>query len=111
MRQLLDSIRKVRANVNPKLTIKGTLVTLVDTRSRHPKEVMEALHENYGGHLHIFKEYIPIATRAAESSSQGLSIHAYDPKCTASEAYLKVAKEVDGFGEKTRDTVEQSRCR
>lgn len=105
MTQLLDSVRKVRANINPKLAIKGALITLVDTRSRHPKEVMDAIHGNYGKHLHIFDSYIPIAIRAAETSAEGLSVHAYDPEGTVSKAYTQVAKEVVQIGEKARDTV------
>ena len=106
MTQLLQTIKKVRAVINPKLKIEGVLLTLADMQTRLAKATEETLKSNYGDMLKIFKTIIPIATKVAEATTEGKSIYGYDKSSKASVAYENFSKEVLENGErfKNRDT-------
>lgn len=94
MTQLIQTINKVRRQINPNLSIAGVLLTLFDRRTNLSKNVDEILHSEYGSQLNIFKSKIPIAIKTAESSIYGKSILSYDRKNPVSEAYCSLALEV-----------------
>ena len=76
MTQLLGTIAKVRKHTNADLKIDGILLTLVDGRTNLAKSTVEALRENFGSHIRIYRSMIPAAVKAAEVSSKGTSIYA-----------------------------------
>ena len=94
MTQLLSTIAKVKKHTNRNLTIDGILLTLVDGRTNLAKSTVEALRENFGCRIRIYRTAIPIAVKAAEVSSKGKSIYAYEPSSTVSKAYTDFTKEV-----------------
>ena len=94
MTQLLSTIAKVKKHTNRNLTIDGILLTLVDGRTNLAKSTVEALRENFGCRIRIYRTTIPIAVKAAEVSSKGKSIYAYEPNSTVSKAYTDFTKEV-----------------
>ena len=94
MTQLLSTIAKVKKHTNRNLTIDGILLTLVDGRTNLAKSTVEALRENFGCRIRIYRTTIPIAVKAAEVSSKGKSIYAYEPSSTVSKAYTDFMKEV-----------------
>lgn len=104
MTQLLQTISQVKRHTNPKLQIDGILLTLVDNRTNLAKSTVDALRKNFGSLIHIYKTKIPIAVKAAEVSSKGKSIYAYEPNSTVSKAYTEFTKEVlaDGNRQKER---------
>ena len=73
MTQLLGTIAKVRKHTNADLKIDGILLTLVDGRTNLAKSTVEALRENFGSHIRIYRSMIPAAVKAAEVSSKGTS--------------------------------------
>ena len=79
MTQLLSTIAKVKKHTNPNLAIDGILLTLVDGRTNLAKSTVEALRENFGCRIRIYRTTIPVAVKAAEVSSKGKSIYAYAP--------------------------------
>lgn len=87
MTQLLGTIAKVRKHTNADLKIDGILLTLVDGRTNLAKSTVETLRENFGSHIKVYKSAIPIAVKAAEVSSKGKSIYAYEPNSAVSKAY------------------------
>ena len=87
MTQLLSTIAKVKKHTNRNLTIDGILLTLVDGRTNLAKSTVEALRENFGCRIRIYRTTIPVAVKAAEVSSKGKSIYAYEPSSTVSKAY------------------------
>lgn len=89
MTQLLSTIAKVKKHTNRNLTIDGILLTLVDGRTNLAKSTVEALRENFGCRIRIYRTTIPIAVKAAEVSSKGKSIYAYEPSSTVSKAYTR----------------------
>ena len=94
MTQLLSTIAKVKKHTNRNLTIDGILLTLVDGRTNLAKSTVEALRENFGCRIRIYRTTIPVAVKAAEVSSKGKSIYAYEPNSTVSKAYTDFTKEV-----------------
>ena len=100
MTQLMRTITKVKKHINPKLSIDGILLTLVDNRTNLAKSTIDALRENVGSYIKIYNSQIPIAIKAAEVSSKGKSIYAYEPNSTVSKAYTEFSKEVLADGRK-----------
>ena len=108
MTQLLQTIARVRKQINPKLTIDGVLLTMVDTRTNFAKDISFVLRRDYGDKLRVFQTEIPLSIRAAETSAQGKSIYAFDPHGLAAKAYQAFTKEVQDIGEKQRKRQHQA---
>ena len=108
--QLLQTVGKVRRQINPKLKIAGVLLTMVDQRTNYAREVSDLLRRTYGGKVRIFSTDIPHSVRAAETSAEGKSIYLHDPKGKVAQAYAQLTKEVIQL-EKQREkhSPEQSR--
>ena len=100
MSQLLQTIGRVKKNINPNLKIDGALITMVDSRTNFAKEISSLLRDNYGDKLRVFKTEIPLAIKAAENSAEGKSIYAHDAHGKAAAAYEALTKEVLGDGRK-----------
>ena len=94
MTQLVQTISKVKKYINQDIKIDGMLLTLVDNRTNLAKSTVEALRENFGNQIKLYRTSIPIAVKAAETSSKGKSIFAYEPNSTVSKAYAEFTKEV-----------------
>jgi chromosome partitioning protein len=95
---LLKSVAQIRRQINPNLAIDGILLTMVDKRSVHSREVISLVENAYGGKIRIFGEHIPRSIRAAECSAQGVSIFAHDPKGKVAAAYAALTGEVLNCG-------------
>lgn len=102
LEQLLQTVNKVRRNINPKLRIEGILLTMVDSRTNYAKEISSLIREAYGSKLKVFQTDIPRSVRAAEISAEGTSIFKHDPKGKVAEAYRVLTKEVIRDVEKRR---------
>ena len=102
LEQLLQTINKVRRQINPKLKIEGILLTMVDSRTNYSKEISSLIRENYGGKLKVYKTDIPRSVRAEEISAEGTSIFKHDPKGKVADAYRVLTKEVLRNAEKKR---------
>lgn len=102
LEQLLQTINKVRRQINPKLKIEGILLTMVDNRTNYSKEISSLIRENYGGKLKVYKTDIPRSVRAEEISAEGTSIFKHDPKGKVADAYRVLTKEVLHNAEKKR---------
>lgn len=98
MTQLLQTISRVRRNINPHLKIDGVLLTMVDGRTNFAKDISYMLRNNYGDKLRIFKTEIPLAIRVAESSAEGKSVYTHDKSGKATAAYEMLTKEVMNSG-------------
>ena len=99
---LLQTINKVKRQINPKLRIEGILLTMVDGRTNYGKEISSLIRDTYGGHIKIFTAEIPRSVRAAEISAEGKSIFLHDPKGKVAESYQDLTKEVLRNAEKRR---------
>ena len=79
LEQLLQTVQKVRRQINPKLKIEGILLTMTDSRTNYGKQISNLIRQAYGKHLKVFEQTIPRSVRAAETSAAGKSIFAYIP--------------------------------
>lgn len=102
LEQLLETINKVKRQINPKLKIEGILLTMVDSRTNYAKDISNLIRESYGGKLKVFKTDIPRSVRAEEISAEGVSIFKHDPRGKVAEAYKVLTKEVIHNAEKRR---------
>ena len=102
LEQLLQTIGKVRRQINQKLKIDGIVLTMVDKRTNYAKEISTLVRDVYGGNIRVFKTDIPHSVRAAEISAEGKSIFEHDPKGKVAEAYRELTKEVLAIDEKKR---------
>ena len=102
LEQLLQTINKVKRQINPKLRIEGILLTMVDGRTNYGREISSLIRDTYGGHIKIFNSEIPRSVRAAEISAEGKSIFLHDPTGKVAEAYQNLTKEVMTNAEKRR---------
>lgn len=102
LEQLLQTISKVRRQINPKLKIEGVLLTMVDGRTNYAKDISSLIRETYGSRLKVYKTDIPRSVRAEEISAEGKSIFKHDPKGKVAHAYRVLAKEVLDHAEKRR---------
>ena len=110
LEQLLQTIAKVRRQINPKLKIDGILLAMVDNRTNYAKEIAALLRDTYGGKLKVFDTEIPHSVRAAEISAEGKSIFAHDPHGKVAQAYENLTKEVLQL-EKQRQKHKAEQCR
>ena len=94
LEQLLQTVAKVRRQLNPRLKIDGILLTMVDSRTNFNREISALMRETYGGKIRVFATDIPHSVRAAEISAEGKSIFTHDPHGKVAEAYRALTKEV-----------------
>ena len=87
LEQLLQTVNKVRRQINRNLRIDGILLTMADSRTNYSKEVSALLRSTYGSKIKVFDTEIPRSIRAAEISAEGKSIYAHDPNGKVAEAY------------------------
>ncbi|HSL82142.1 MAG TPA: ParA family protein, partial [Thermoanaerobaculia bacterium] len=89
--ELMATIRRVKATINPDLEIAGILLTMYDDRTNLSKDVAAEIRRHFGGR--VFQAVVPRNVRLAEAPSHGLPIFEYDIKCRGAEAYLDLARE------------------
>lgn len=102
LEQLLQTVNKVKRQINPGLRIEGILLTMVDSRTNNAREIASLIRATYGSRLKVFDMEIPRSVRAAEISAEGVSIFAHDPGGKVAAAYKALTKEVIRDAEKRR---------
>jgi chromosome partitioning protein len=110
LEQLLQTVNKVRRQINPKLKIEGILLTMVDTRTNDAREISELIRNAYGGKIKVYDTEIPRSVRASEISKEGKSIFKHDPGGKVAEAYRELTREVvKNAGKRRKRNLEQLR--
>jgi chromosome partitioning protein len=92
--QLLSTIERIRARFNPGLSIIGVALTMYDRRNRLTDQVAADVRAVLG--QVVFDTVIPRNVRLSEAPSHGLPALIYDYRCTGSEAYIALARELIG---------------
>ncbi len=93
---LFQTIEKVQKRINPALKIVAILPTLHDARTLHAREVMEELRNTYGAL--VCDTAIPLTVKLPDSAMAGQSILKFNPGSPATEAYRKLAEEIEARG-------------
>jgi chromosome partitioning protein len=90
--KLLESVRLVKTQLNPKLRISGVLMTMYDSRTKLSQQVIDEAVKFF--QEKVYRTVIPRSVRLSEAPSYGLPISIYDESSKGSEAYKNLAKEV-----------------
>jgi chromosome partitioning protein len=89
---LVGTIKRVRANLNPNLEIAGLLRTMFDARNTLAQQVSEQLEAHFGDK--VYRSVVPRNVRLAEAPSYGTPAVLWDPESKGAQAYLALAEEV-----------------
>jgi chromosome partitioning protein len=91
---LVGTIRRVRANLNPRLEIAGLLRTMFDPRNTLAHQVSQQLEQHFGDKL--YRTLVPRNVRLAEAPSYGTPAVVWDEGSKGAQAYLALAGEILG---------------
>jgi chromosome partitioning protein len=89
---LINTLRLIKARLNPSLTLGGILLTMYDSRNLLSRRVSEDVRKYFGSK--VFNTVIPRNVRLSESPSHGLPIILYDIKSRGALAYIELAQEI-----------------
>ncbi len=89
---LVQTVKKVRAHLNPALEIEGLLRTMYDPRNTLALNVAAELERHFGDRL--YRTVIPRNVRLAEAPSHGVPALTLEIKSKGALAYLALAGEV-----------------
>jgi chromosome partitioning protein len=89
---LVTTMRRVRASLNPNLDIDGVLLTMFDERTNLGQQVASDVRQFFKEK--VYRTVIPRNVRLGEAPSHGLPVILYDVKSRGAEAYLALAREV-----------------
>jgi chromosome partitioning protein len=90
--ELLDTIDRIRVELNPSLSVEGVVLTMFDERTNLAQSVADELR-NFFGEV-MCKTAIPRNIRLAEAPSHGKPALLYDPHSRGAQAYLQLAEEI-----------------
>jgi chromosome partitioning protein len=89
---LVGTIKRVRANLNPALEIAGLLRTMYDPRNTLSQQVSQELEQHFGDK--VFRTLVPRNVRLAEAPSYGVPAVVWDASSKGAQAYIALAGEV-----------------
>ncbi len=90
--QLTQTISRVRASFNPRLEIRGVVMTMFDGRTNLANQVIAEVRSHFPGR--VFASVIPRSIRLAEAPSHGIPISVYAPSSIGALAYQELAEEI-----------------
>lgn len=90
--QLMRTIDLVRGSLNPKLGLQGIVLTMFDRRNALSGQVERDVRTHFGDL--VYTTVIPRNVRVSEAPSFGKPALIYDMKCSGSQAYIKLAREL-----------------
>ena len=93
---LVETIRLIRQQLNPRLEIEGVVLTMVDGRTRLSAQVAAEVRRHLDGT--VYDTVVPRSVRLSEAPSHGLPIAIYDPSSRGAAAYRSLAQEVTARG-------------
>jgi chromosome partitioning protein len=92
--ELLDTVERIRLELNPHLEIEGVVLTMLDERTNLAQQVIAELKKFFGEKL--CATTVPRNIRLAEAPSHGKPALVYDPRSKGAESYIRLAKELLG---------------
>lgn len=102
--QLLNTVKLIRASLNPNIKLEGILMTMYDSRNNLCKLVAQDLLTHFKEDM--FKTIIPRNVKLSECPSFGKPIILYDITSKGSEAYLSLAREIIMKSEKKPESAQ-----
>ncbi|HKI86496.1 MAG TPA: ParA family protein [Thermoanaerobaculia bacterium] len=90
--ELLATVRRIQGGANPRLDVRGILLTMFDDRTNLSKDVAAEVRAHFPNK--VYETIVPRNIRLAEAPSHGLPILNYDIRSRGAEAYLSLAREL-----------------
>ncbi len=90
--QLIRNVTLVRTNLNPKLDVRGIVLTMYDARTKLADQVEQEVREHFG--RRVYQTVVPRTVRLSEAPSFGQPIIVFDSTSRGAVAYRELAKEV-----------------
>lgn len=90
---MLETVEKIKKNLNPTLEIMGILPLMYDRKRRITQEVLAHIVKTYS-FLYMFDTLIRMDVKLVEAPSYGKSVFSYAPDANGAQDYMKLAKEV-----------------
>ena len=91
---LVATIKRVRAHLNPQLEIAGLLRTMYDPRNTLSQQVSQQLEAHFGDKVYL--TLVPRNVRLAEAPSYGVPAVLWDASSKGAQAYVALAGEIMG---------------
>lgn len=92
--QIFETIAAVREQLNPDLNILGVMLTLVDQRTAHAREVVKTVRSSLSGQVNVFDTEVRLHVALKETAKAGRTILDYDTNSPSAQAYRHLAQEV-----------------
>ena len=89
---LVGTIKRVRANLNPRLEIAGLLRTMFDPRNTLAHQVSQQLEQHFGDK--VYRTIVPRNIRLAEAPSYGSPAVVWDTASKGAQAYVALTEEI-----------------
>jgi chromosome partitioning protein len=105
--QFLETLQRVRHELNPSLVLTGVVITMHDERTRLAHDVERELRDHFPEL--VFRTVIPRSIRVAEAPSFGVPVVQHAPGSRGSLAYRELAEELAEREGATRVSVERSK--
>ena len=90
--QLIRNVTLVRTNLNPKLDVRGIVLTMYDARTKLADQVEQEVRDHFGSR--VYQTVVPRTVRLSEAPSFGQPIIVFDSTSRGAVAYRELAKEV-----------------
>nr|WP_209070761.1 MULTISPECIES: AAA family ATPase [Winkia] len=94
---LVETIEKVRDRLNPRLKIDGILITMVDMRTLHAREVVDRLEEAFGDK--VFRTMVKRTVKFPDATVATEPITSFAPSHEGAQAYRRLARELVARGD------------
>ncbi|MEO1330472.1 MAG: AAA family ATPase [Pseudomonadota bacterium] len=92
MTQFINTVKRVRKTINPRLGIEGIILTMFENRHNLSKEVATDARRQLG--YLVYETIVPRNVRIAEAPSHGVPAMIHDQSSIGSQAYIKLAVEM-----------------
>lgn len=90
--QLLNTIKRIQARLNPSLNLFGIALTMYDKRNALCDQVAQDVRQHFQDY--VFETMIPRNVKVSEAPSHGMPVLIYDVKSIGSLAYMRLAREI-----------------
>ncbi len=91
--QLMATIQDVRDFTGSRVEVRGIIATMLDERTRHGREILENVREQYK--VPVLEPSVPKSIRFAEAPRRGLSLLEHAPRSPGALAYREIAAQID----------------
>ncbi len=100
--QMFETIAAVREHLHPRLAIYGVLLTMVDQRTIHARDVVATIRSSLAGQVHVFETEVRLHVALKDSAKAGRTILDFDSAGRSAQAYrslgLELLERVEGEG-------------